>query len=48
MLADIEFQQINLDRSAITSFLMKRIEEKYPEKVSQIKFLLEETIEQPE
>lgn len=46
--ADIEFQQINLDRSAITSFLMKRIEEKYPEKVSQIKFLLEETIEQPE
>ncbi len=46
--ADIEFQQINLDRSAITSFLMKRIEEKYPEKVSQIKSLLEETIEQPE
>lgn len=43
--ADIHFQQINLDLSAITEILMKRIGEKYPDRVGQIKEVFNETVD---
>ena len=43
--ADIEFQKINLDVGTITSLLMRRIEDKYPDKSGQIEVLFNETIE---
>ena len=43
--ANIEFQKINLDVGTITSLLMRRIEDKYPDKSSQIEVLFNETIE---
>ncbi len=43
--ANIEFQKINLDVGTITSLLMRRIEDKYPDKSGQIEVLFNETIE---
>ena len=43
--ANIEFHKVNLDSAAISSLLMKRIGDKYPDKLIEIKKLFDETTE---